>query len=930
MQAGAHFRCCDLQVHSPRDRNWKGPCPVTLEDRTEFANALVASCRTKGLQAIAITDHHDLCFFSFIRDAALRERDGAGNPIADESRLVVFPGLELTLALPCQALVIFDPTTDEATLASALGALGIESAPIAEPKTVQTAKLRFQTLDDVVTALDALPSLRGRYILLPNVNDGGDDSILRHDFGEHYKGMPCVGGYVDGAFANHGRILILDGHDPAWGNKRLGVIQTSDAREADFSRLGSIPTWVKWSVPTAEAIRQACLSPASRLCYSAPLIPDSWISSMEVSDSRYFGGFTVNFSPQLNTIIGGRGSGKSTVLEYLRWALCDQAYVHSGDEGSELPDYEKRRRSLVAGTLAPSHGTVTVHYIRHGVPHRIRREAGTNRAYLKIGENPEQEASEEVVQSLAQIQGYSQKQLSHVSVRAQELERLLTAPIAQELSNIEAEIKSHASALRQAFENCESKRSLQDQLQAIQLDLDSKAQQAAALTNAVKNLPEDQRIEIDAHPAFSDGARLVGAYGTAVNSLDTAVSSAAFAARKIVADLPPVGASRPNRELAEIRELVVSGTEEVAEKLRALSESVKVLKQAIEPKFQGARGAVETHNAAYGAAASENKIVQERLQSLRLLSEQISESEKDRDSIAGKMADIGDADSTLQSARNTWLEVIRRKRALLENRASVLYNDSQRKLRATIGRPQNADRLRTSIQAVIAGAAITRAEKLDSLVMEAVESSDPLETWLQIGDEMVALARTGPRLDSGAALPPTPRLKEAGFTDGELGRIARRLTPTAAFELTLLYPDSAPIFEYQVTQTAYAPFEQASPGQQATALIGLLLNQSAGPLVVDQPEDDLDNLTITEVAARLWGAKEKRQIIFSTHNPNLVVIGDAENVLHCSYAPPSGSPKLLRIADQGAIDNPAVCHVITEVMEGGKAAFSLRKEKYGF
>ena len=100
-------------------------------------------------------------------------------------------------------------------------------------------------------------------------------------------------------------------------------------------------------------------------------------------------------------------------------------------------------------------------------------------------------------------------------------------------------------------------------------------------------------------------------------------------------------------------------------------------------------------------------------------------------------------------------------------------------------------------------------------------------------------------------------------------------------------------------------------------------------MVVDQPEDDLDNLTIMQVAERLWSAKEKRQIIFSTHNPNLVVIGDAELVLHCAYALP-GQAARLRIADQGAIDNPKVCEVVARVMEGGEQAFSLRRQKYGF
>ena len=149
-----------------------------------------------------------------------------------------------------------------------------------------------------------------------------------------------------------------------------------------------------------------------------PLLPDNLIAGVEVSDSRYFGPFSAEFNPQLNTIIGGRGSGKSTILEYIRWALCDQGYVYQEDEGTELSDYERRRRSLVGTTLKPSQGNVKVYYIRHGVPHQIRREAATGKVYLRVADQAEQETTEEIIQSLAQIQGYSQKQLSHVSVRS--------------------------------------------------------------------------------------------------------------------------------------------------------------------------------------------------------------------------------------------------------------------------------------------------------------------------------------------------------------------------------------------------------------------------------------------------------------------------------------------------------------------------------
>src|SRR5208282_2921722 len=262
---------------------------------------------------------------------------------------------------------------------------------------------------------------------------------------------------------------------------------TSDSRRRDFSTLGDHSTWIKWSTASSEALRQACLAPESRLRYSPPLLPPNYISKVEVSDSKCFGPFSVSFNTQLNTIIGGRGSGKSTILEYIRWALCDQPYVHREEEATELPDYENRRRSLIAGTLKQSAATVVVHYVRHGVLHRIRREALTGKVFLRVAEQDEREATEEMIQSLCQIQGYSQKQLSHVSVRAHELIRLLKSPIAQDLATNNSQIETSASDLRQAFERQEARRVIVAQLQAIDLDVASKGEQIKALSEMVRD-----------------------------------------------------------------------------------------------------------------------------------------------------------------------------------------------------------------------------------------------------------------------------------------------------------------------------------------------------------------------------------------------------------------------------------------------------------
>jgi AAA domain len=324
---GAHWFRCDLQVHTPRDRNWQGADRITDEDREAYAALLVAACRERGLQGIAVTDHHDLAFVDYVRQAALEEVDDEGIRLPEEKRLVVFPGMELTLGVPCQALLIFDAEFPSDLFALAMAALAITPNAAAESKTVETVRVNtIQSLRQLKEKLDEHTYLRDRYIVFPNVGENGQFSLLRTGLAGKYTEMPCVGGYVDGDLNNLGRgnQNILAGKAREWGNKRLACFQTSDNRREDHRDLGRVSTWIKWATPTAEALRQACLAVESRVSQEAPRMPAMAVISVSVSNSVFLGPVDLQFNSQYNALIGGRGTGKSTILEYLRWALCDQ------------------------------------------------------------------------------------------------------------------------------------------------------------------------------------------------------------------------------------------------------------------------------------------------------------------------------------------------------------------------------------------------------------------------------------------------------------------------------------------------------------------------------------------------------------------------------------------------------------------------------
>lgn len=155
------------------------------------------------------------------------------------------------------------------------------------------------------------------------------------------------------------------------------------------------------------------------------------------------------------------------------------------------------------------------------------------------------------------------------------------------------------------------------------------------------------------------------------------------------------------------------------------------------------------------------------------------------------------------------------------------------------------------------------------------------------------------------------------------------MTADGWLDLALTPIRDEPLFEYQPKESEFIAFSAASAGQQATALLRVLLAQTGVPLIIDQPEEDLDSQVVQDVVTRIWSAKQKRQLIFASHNANLVVNGDAELVIAFDYRK-QGDQSGGQVKLEGAIDVPTVRDEITRVMEGGEKAFRLRKERYGF
>ncbi len=125
----------------------------------------------------------------------------------------------------------------------------------------------------------------------------------------------------------------------------------------------------------------------------------------------------------------------------------------------------------------------------------------------------------------------------------------------------------------------------------------------------------------------------------------------------------------------------------------------------------------------------------------------------------------------------------------------------------------------------------------------------------------------------------------------------------------------------------FKKLENLSKGQQCTAILNILLLDNKDPLIVDQPEDNLDNSFIAEnLVETIRENKIKRQYIFATHNANIPVFGDAELIVAMEELDGQGKVSEGGI---GSIDSVGVRNKVIQILEGGPEAFRMREEKYG-
>ena len=937
----ACWRKCDFQVHTPRDPNWEGARPIGTDEidpatgnpadqatvdqaRTAWAAAFIEQCEANDLAAIALTDHHEMIMVPYVQRAieAKRKTDKGFD-------LWLFPGMELSCHGGVQCLILFDADLPAEWWQQAQGKLGIAYAAV-DPWASKGQKVAQLTTNyaEIAGLLDELDDLKGRYIVLPNVSQGGQHTVLTDKNHTDFLRMPYVGGYLD-----RGQTLDtlgtknrhrLSGDCKEWSKRYIYPLPTSDSRSADFSFLGSNNTWVKLAAPTAEAIRQAFLGHKSRISIVPPAVASLHVAAIEVGGSGILADTDLALSPELNSIIGGRGSGKSSLLEYLAFGLGRSSYDAPRDHYSET----ERMRDLIAETLVTQSGSVRLTVVQDGAVFSILRGPGTtHQPQITYPNGTTQPASVKELRSLFPAVVYSQGELAEIGKQAgkkaelSDLLQFVKPSYKKEDDALLHDIAAARSAVSIALQRLEENWRQRADLHKLITSRDTLRQRVDALEKTLPTLsPQDQqKVEYYDKADEFEGKRI----------------QASKHADQIVQELSETASALGNkRDLATTLE---DEARPIQERYDAIFQTFMEAIDGLVGKLEGQRAALteaETEwDARFAQARAERDAVLEKLGAHKSVTAQIIRLREEIATLTNEINDLeaalsaqGDRSGQVKDALDALKAAVSSRATRTQEWAKEIESLSSGKIKAVVDAEGDISQIREALEDVAAKTGsqeATRIKEVDDVIRASGVWGllDRMRTdclallyWKLLG---AASGEEEPKCDNLLrVLGNTTRIRDALKERMDTARLTAIATATPKPNITLTYHDSG----------REISFEKASEGQRAAALLFMLLEQPGGPLIIDQPEGDLDNRIIADLTDKLHGAKSRRQIVFASHNANVVVNGSSEFVGHLEVT----AKGTRQFECSGAIDDPAMRKVITGTMEGGEKAFKDRQDKYGY
>lgn len=934
---GMRWLKCDLQMQTPADaQHWAGD-RLKAGQEAAAAKAFAKACYQQRLDVVGITDHNFLSkdFIPYLQ-AAFDEVEREFS-----HKMTLFPGFEFEAAgvgRGVHVLCLFEPRTDLSRLDSILTECGVSY-----PRVNTTGQLEKSDKN----LKEILRIVQDKYcgiVIMPHAtsNDGifDNDSIAEWLQQDQFTNPDLLAVEVPKPVhmmsAGYQRLLRSgDDCQPGWKRIRpIATIMSSDNKklvdldehqEPKPNSIGYRYSWLKMSEPSIESLRQAFLDHESRIILPEDVTTDTHpaqrarqatIKSISIKNVAFLADQVVHFSPNLNCVIGGRGSGKSTLLEYLRIIL-------GKDKSKDLDHGTKERIDRVRGTLNVPGAEVEVCWVSaDGVEDRIVWQNGSPTVQGRDLADPET-----FFNSLPN-RFYSQQQLNRLtesktdngSVRqAQRLLELVDGFNKDELDELADREHKFKLQIQDAFSNLRKANTLEKDYKRLQQEHQELDRQWKARSEIQEDARRHQLLKAEARYL----EELLGTPGkqfTDVAALAETIA-ASHVAFQVTDSTHAAWFRHFDDKVKAAKDALARTIRDAVEQFEAAVEDLKTS----DPMWKALREELDQADAKFSEACAAKGLTPDDVGHLQEINQARAKKQREIDEIGAEIQRLkdaaGDNARLMQQLHQIWREQFQKRVEAAEraNELAVLREGAQRFIEVSAKYQQDHKSFRELWQSFAPSDGRTRlgrnwescGETLYTLFTEQEDAASP---W-QVLEERLSAEQGSAGSDFGANSQELFQHIQDNLERWEKLRCSR---VQDTVDMKLFRADGS---------TAGSIAEGSlSDGQRNTAALALLLAQEGGPLVIDQPEDELDsNFVFRELIPMLRKVKSKRQLIIATHNANLPVNGDAELVY--AFEARDGKGEALAC---GGLDQAVVTKAVLDIMEGTEEAFRRRREKYHF
>ena len=863
----------DLHIHSPDSSDYSGNKNISAKD-------FVANFVNRGVDLIAITDHNTGSYI----DQAIEARNQI---VAHEGKnITILPGVELYVSPGIHLLAIL-PEGGSAAISDLLSRLGL---PVNQHGDI--TKLISQPIGDISRIIQE------RNGLLIGAHCNSTHGIVQELEGQpRIEWLRTVDALEINSGSNEEKITSTMNYVSNSLGLQIPFTFGSDSHDCENENLGM---WVKMAEFNLTSLRQLIYEPSLRVSRTEPTAPSHGRIIGFTSTHGIYADERFRFSPNLNVLLGGRGGGKSAAIDLLRFAFGSEPKF-----GDYNFDFFKNR---IAGFLRSVGEVLVLVADSEGDNFLITRsgafETTSRRGSIDFSESPRvyQVTNEGLVErevsplELLGIEFYGQGEAARLASQVDEQMRLI-----DENLNHSESLSSISIAEKQLDEEEVQIISKKDRLELLTAEFAARPQieeQRTRLSQSLEDPIFAERTRWDREQTWIREqekwiqSSLESLPDTLPRRSDLSINLEESPARTVLEKIGEV--SRRIFESSEIDlERLRNPLKETASELQELESEWNTAFKAADDRYRARL--TELGAADLAGIAAEFRGVDHELARLDTsVKPEIKQLERE-------IATLGDSrKSLLKTLRDSRSKIASSRSDFVEELNSRLAGDVVVDLSSTDKFP-----FLSALDGALQGSGIQHREEQVKLVCDRYTP-----------EEFVDIVR---KQSFG-------KLVSIGITGNNSGRIVIGITEDVLYRIERIDVLQVPNIRIRREgETEYTDLHALSVGEKCSAILSIALLSKAKPLVIDQPEDDLDHAyIINSIVEGIRAAKSGRQIIVATHNPNIPVLGDAEMVFRVARRL---GKDVCYILNSGGLEIPTVTAEV-QGLEGGAEAFERRRQRY--